>query len=472
MRRRQASLGLVIPVAIGLFFLTGNLPAQTVSELHIFTSTPDGAYPSAMLVQGRDGNMYGTTEQGGANTCNVQGYITGCGTIFRMDTVGNVTLLHSFDGTDGSIPQGVILASDGYFYGAAAENGANGFGTLFRMSAGGAFTKLYDFSGGVDGRYPQDQLLQASDGNFYGFTEDGMYRATPAGTVATIYAFTGYPVTYNKSPLIQATDGFLYQSMAGGWCHGSICPCGSIVKFNLQGQQLSQHDFSCFNTSSGEGPFSPVTEGTDGSFYGTCVWGGSGGRGTAFRLDARTLGLTLLHSYDVTSEEPNTGVVQASDGNFYGVVQLSSLAYSGEVFQLTPDGKYTELAGLPYHGEDFPYWKLLAHTNGKFYSVIDGAENQPGYYGSAYSFDNGFAPFITFVQPRGRVGGTAQILGQGLRGTWAVTFNGIPATSFKVISDTYMTAVVPGGATTGPVVVSTPSGLLTSNRKFQIVHGH
>jgi hypothetical protein len=81
----------------------------------------------------------------------------------------------------------------------------------------------------------------------------------------------------------------------------------------------------------------------------------------------------------------------------------------------------------------------------------------------------GLGPFITFVQPTAKVGKAAEILGQGFTGTTSVTFNGVPATSFAVKSDTYMTAVVPTGATTGPVEVTTPTGTLTSNLNFRIL---
>jgi hypothetical protein len=80
----------------------------------------------------------------------------------------------------------------------------------------------------------------------------------------------------------------------------------------------------------------------------------------------------------------------------------------------------------------------------------------------------GLGPFIAFVRNNGKVGATAQILGQGLTGTSSVAFSGVKATSFKVVSDTYMTAVVPTGATTGPVVVTIPGGSLTSNVSFRI----
>lgn len=84
-------------------------------------------------------------------------------------------------------------------------------------------------------------------------------------------------------------------------------------------------------------------------------------------------------------------------------------------------------------------------------------------------FDMGLTPFVKFVRGQGHVDGTVQILGQGLIGTSSVAFNGVQA-SFSVVSDTYMTAVVPIGAMTGPVSVTTPSGLLTSNRNFTVTH--
>ncbi len=110
---------------------------------------------------------------------------------------------------------------------------------------------------------------------------------------------------------------------------------------------------------------------------------------------------------------------------------------------------------------------LAQHTDGTFFGTTGkgGSYN----YGTDYSLNMGLGPFITFVQRTGRVGQTAQILGQGLTGTTAVSFNGIAATSFNVVTDTFMTAVVPSGATTGAVVVTTPGGTLTSNKNFRVI---
>src|SRR5713101_5217685 len=104
---RPSRFPMVILVAI--LALSEFSRAQTFSSLYSFGST-DGAYPNAVLTQGRDGYLYGTTSQGGIGTCASN---TGCGTIFKMDTSGNLTTLYKFSGTDGSSPQGVILGTDG-----------------------------------------------------------------------------------------------------------------------------------------------------------------------------------------------------------------------------------------------------------------------------------------------------------------------------------------------------------------------
>jgi hypothetical protein len=110
---------------------------------------------------------------------------------------------------------------------------------------------------------------------------------------------------------------------------------------------------------------------------------------------------------------------------------------------------------------------IVQHTNGILYGVTaDG-----GIYsaGSVFSLNLGLKPGIALVLYRSNAGSTVQILGQGLTGTTSVDFNGVQATSFKVVRDTYMTAVVPSGATSGPVVVTTPTGVLRSIKGFQVI---
>ena len=124
-----------------------------------------GPYPSAGLVQGSDGNFYGTTYGGRANELPP----FGCGTVFKISPSGSLTTLWSFDGgTDGANPMaGLVQGSDGNFYGTTQSGGENGQGTLYRVSSSGSFANLYSFTGGSDGSGPVAGLVQGSDGNFY-----------------------------------------------------------------------------------------------------------------------------------------------------------------------------------------------------------------------------------------------------------------------------------------------------------------
>jgi uncharacterized repeat protein (TIGR03803 family) len=160
--------------------------------------------------------------------------------------------------------------------------------------------------------------------------------------------------------------------------------------------------------------------------------------------------------------------MQATDGNFYGTTVDGGTNNVGTLYKLSLAGAHTVLYSFASSTGDIPPWPPMQDTNGQLYGVtyVGGTFN----YGTVYNFNLGLAPFATFVQHTGAIGHSAQILAQGLTGTTAVSFNGIPASSFSVVSDTYMTAVIPAGATTGPVVVTTPSGKLTSNVNFRIVH--
>jgi uncharacterized repeat protein (TIGR03803 family) len=451
-------------------FLLGNAQAQTASMLYVFTNAANGSYPNAILVQGRDGELYGTTGEGGANTCTFEGQTYGCGAIFKVDTSGNLTLLHSFDGSDGLSPAGVTLGTDGNFYGTAYGGGSNNLGTLYKITSSGEFTKLHDFANGSDGEYPAVQLLQASDGNLYGFSKTGLFRATTSGTVTTIFTFSPPPMYASAMPLIQATNGYLYETFPSGYCNGSSCPCGAFVKFSLQGARIWEHDFGCLGVADGDYPGAPYIQASDGNFYGTNVYGGSGqgeGQGTAVKVDAKMGMVTVLYDFNYNAGYPESGLTQGSDGNFYGAATLSTLGQAGSAYQLTAAGGFNQFVALPYVDDGYPSVEMVQHTNGKFYGSVPGGE-QGNYYGSIYAVDNGLGPFITFVSPQGRVGSRAQFLGQGLMGATAVTFNGVAASTFAVVSDTFMTALVPEGATTGVVVVTTPGGMLNSNKSFRV----
>ena len=154
--------------------------AGAIKTLHSFNTT-DGAYPLPALILGSDGSMYSVTVFGGSTTCSGGAQWQGCGTIFKIDTAGNFTPLHSFSGPDGAYPTALIQASDGYFYGSTQGGGDTacagrygpGCGTIFRMDSAGNVTVLYSFTGQSDGSWPESGVVQGPDGNLYGTTAYG-----------------------------------------------------------------------------------------------------------------------------------------------------------------------------------------------------------------------------------------------------------------------------------------------------------
>lgn len=377
-------------------------------------------------------------------------------------------MLHNFAGSDGSDPSGLVLATDGNFYG-TASGGTLGDGVIFRISSSGSFTDLYNFTGGADGSDPQNSLIQGTDGSFYGANKTGVYSYEPSGTPEIFYSFS-YPQPLGAiSQMTQGTDGMLYLVISAG----GVYDCGSVSKLSLQGAVQWERDFGSPGVcdeylKTGWGPNAPVIQASDGNLYSTNLGGGAYDYGTVFRLYSDTGAMAILLNFDFTNGGlSEAGLVQGNDGNLYGVsADGGAFPYAGVIYQLTLPGAYTFLANVADRQEDWPNWSLLQHTSGTFYGVnLDGGTHE---YGAVYSFDNNLGPFVTFVQSEGSVGSTVQILGQDLTGATQVTFNGVPAKGFSVVSATYLTAVVPVGATTGTVSITTPTQVLKSNKRFTI----
>jgi len=438
--------------------------AQTVTVLHVF-SGPDGELPRyGALVQGRDGSLFGTTQAGGS---------ANDGVIYKMQMGDNsVATLHDFTGTDGSILNGgLVLARDGNMNAGVALGGAFGYGTLFKVSPTGTVTALHDFTGGADGAYPVAAPIQGSDGSIYGITNGSnpiyptVYKRTSDGVFSTIYTLAtfGDPLT----PLLQTTDGSLVFVTPAGGTQG----CGSILKVTTKGALKSTYSFGCISPNPGL-PIGSLLQASDGLLYGTTQGGGATKMGTVFKLDIQSGKLTVLYNFGSIANDgagPQAGLAQGTDGNFYGTTTTGGSNNLGTIFKITSDGKYTQLYSFPGKSgvqPAFPEATLVQHTNGAFYGTTENGGAQQ--LGSVFKLDVGLGPFITFVGATGKPGQSAEILGQNLSGATSVTFNGVPAASFKVVKDTYMTAVVPPGATTGPVVVETPTGSLTSNVSFRV----
>jgi uncharacterized repeat protein (TIGR03803 family) len=450
-------------VFILCFLAVSAARADHFSTLWVFNYT-DGSLPGP-LVQGRDGAFYGTTSEGP-------------NTVFRVNPDGVLIPLHKFDQSDGYGPTGrLTLGTDGDFYGTASWGGANGEGTVFKITRLGRFTKLYDFCrqpNCADGSNPSGGLIEASDGDFYGVTTGGgincseyfgggcgtLFKISSNGTLTTLYRFSGVDGIRPWAPPVQASNDLLYGTTGSGGDLSCIPPygCGTVFSMAPDGALTTLHNFS---DQDGDQPLNPLIEGVDGNLYGTTAAGGAFNWGTLFRITTDG-NLTTLYSFDESAGEPG-GLIQASDGALYG----STSTEYGADFRASWNGGIGFLHGTQYQ------WAIgepLQATTGAFYGPSGpGDDDWPcNPCGTIVKFDTGLGPFVSLDRYAGRVDETTGILGQAFTDASWVTFNGHPA-QFQIISDTFIEATVPDGATTGYVKVAKPTGSLTSNRPFRVM---
>jgi len=257
------------------------LLAQTFTTLRRFHGA-DGANANAQLLQSTDGELYGTTLQGGA---------AGKGTVFKITPSGKLTPLYSFctqsGCTDGGCPAGALIqATNGDFYGTTSDGGANGGGTF--CSQGGTCP---------DGQSPVGALIQATDGTLYGTASDGgangygtVYQITPSGALTTLHSFD---MTDGSGPgsLVQATDGNFY----GATVSGGVYDDGTVFKITPNGTLTTVYSFGS-EIADGFYPFGGLIQATDGNFYGTARSGGTiHERGTVYELTPSGALTTIIH---------------------------------------------------------------------------------------------------------------------------------------------------------------------------------
>jgi uncharacterized repeat protein (TIGR03803 family) len=455
--------------------------AQTYDSLVSFNGT-NGAVPYyGSLVQGTDGNLYGTTFNGGANND---------GTVFKMTPLGTLTTIYSFcplsGCADGAHPSaGLVLGPNGHFYGTTQLGGTDSSGTVFEITTAGALTTLYRFCslpGCADGSMPTGGLVQAVNGSFYGTTiaaggnDDGgtIYKINPTGVLTTLHNFCSLPGCTDggasQADLIQGTDGNFYGTAAGGL--GS----GVVFKVTPSGDYTTLHRFcSVPNCADGGVPTGALVQASNGNFYGTTSEHGLSvtgeGYGTVFEMTP-TGRLITLHDFDYTDGCCSVaGLLQATDGNLYGVTSSgygTGNQYGGTVFKMTLTGDLTTLYAFCVCDNDgfTPIAGLLQATNGTFYGTTwQGGTNDEG---TVFSLSVGLGSFVTTRPSSARVGATIIILGSSLSGATSVTFTGTAA-AFTVVSDTEITATVPIGATSGTVKVIRPGIALSSNIPFRVV---
>ena len=470
LRNRLSKLSSLALLALTIVFPATAVQAQTFSVLYNFGNViedPQRPWNPGRMAQGRDGNLYTTSAGGGQ-------YNTG--TVYNVTPTGQVGLMYSFGGIfvsgEGSYPSsGLVLGTDGNFYGAAYTGGVYDEGTVFKISPSGALTQLYDFTGGADGGNPLAAPVQGVDGNLYGTAAAGganhygtVYKITAAGKFTILHTFVFGEGNSPSAPLIQGGDGNFYGTTSR--TAFKITPAGKLtVLFTFDGVH-------------GASPVAPLIQAADGNFYGTAQNGGAYDHGVVYKITSAGH-VTVLYSFCPVAgcadgAYPNAGLVQAGDGNFYGVAAQGGAPEGyGTLYKITPSGTFSVL-----HTFDIPTgWTpvtLVQHTNGILYGEATGGGNSTacgnGGCGTFYSLNMGLAPFVSFLpqQASGKIGGVIGIFGQGFSAANGVSFGGTPAI-FTVSTDGYLTATIPSGALSGPVAVTTLGGTLTTHRTFHVI---
>ena len=356
-------------------------PLRVFAVLHSFTG-PDGHNPDAPLVLASDGNIWGTTYNGGAYDQ---------GTVFKITPSGTLTTVFPFCNPlyCGGNPVGMVRGADGNFYGATSNGGSGFAGTIYRLTPSG-YDVLYNFcSQGscLDGRNPQ-YVMQASDGNFYGVNAVGgthetgdFYQLKANRSLTVLYSFNGS--TNGSGPfaaLVQGRDGQFYGMAPEGGAHSK----GTVFKITANGTFTLLHSFcEAANCTDGASPYAGLALGSDGNLYGTTSEGGTNDGGTVFKITPSGTLTTLYAFAGLDGAQPRGGLVQAADGNFYGTTYAGGAWELGTVFQITPGGALTTLHSFQGADGMNPTTRLLPLANGYLYGTThDGGANN---YGSVFS---------------------------------------------------------------------------------------
>ena len=422
-----------------------------------------------IIAQGPDGNLYSTTPTalGGSN-----------GAVFNITLSGTVTPLTTF--ASGGAPQsGLTLGTDGNFYGTTYGCSVGSNGSIFKVTSAGILTTLYNFAGGSDGKCPTAPPIVGVDGNFYGTATSSntsgqygsIYKLTTLGKFTTLHDFVNTDGASPDAPLMQASSGtFFGVTQSGGSSGGNT---GNIFKITSSG---GFNVLFTFNGNNGHDSVAPLVQGGDGNLYGTAIQGGTSNLGVVFKLTTSGA-ITILHSFAGSGDGayPYGGLVLASDGNFYGTTsQAAAGSGCGTIFRVNTTSFQT-LYTFPADGSlgCGPQVTLVQHTNGTLYgdtntggSTIGGV--CPAGCGAFFSLNASLPAFISLLPSSGKVGSTVGILGQGFTNASVVAFNGVPATVATLTGSTFISALVPPGASTGFVTVTTGATVLSSTVQYTV----
>jgi uncharacterized repeat protein (TIGR03803 family) len=388
--RLRAVLG-AITLAVVVAVISIPSQAQTYKVLHRFKGSPDGAVPASLLAQDAKGNLYGTTPLGGKSGC-WNDY--GCGVVFRLDTAGKETLLHSFTGgSDGANPwtgASLFLDAAGNLYGttylggigSCMDGNQTGCGVIFEVSKIGKYRVLYRFTGGADGGLPISGLARDAAGNLYGSTINGgvnkfpdgfgtVFKVDPTGHLTVLYTFTSASDVQYASTLRLDKAGNLYGTSQRGGTHG----LGTVFEVDTTGKETVLHSFA--GNPDGLGPFGGLLTDPDGDFYGTTEEGGNAACnkvrtcGTVFKLD--TSGKeTVLWNFGTTDDGkwPLSTLALDTKGNLYGTTSSAGAYGRGTVFQFDTSGQEKVLYDFPSRSDGAnPYQGVIRDSKGNLYGM-------------------------------------------------------------------------------------------------------
>jgi uncharacterized repeat protein (TIGR03803 family) len=359
----RSRLALLVVAWTAIAFAPGTAQSHTFEILYAFKGGSDGSWPNGGLAMDSAGNLYGATTSGGGSP-NCTG---GCGTVFRLDTSGKETVLYRFSGkADGQYPFPVILDTAGNIYGATLWGGnpdCDGYGAcgvVYKLDTTGTLTVLHTFQGGSDGTNPDDALVMDAAGNLFGTTLAGgagggctdynppgcgtVFEIAAGGQETILHAFTGGDGANPSAGLLLDSAGHLYGSALEGGSHDY----GTLFELSSAGKFKVLHNFSGSGLDNGY-PYDGLTADNAGNLYGTTEWHpfGAATFGTVFKFDRKTEALDTLFTFDLMDGGyPVAGLLRDPSGNLYGTTLSGGSCKNngcGTVFELAENGAESTL---------------------------------------------------------------------------------------------------------------------------------
>jgi uncharacterized repeat protein (TIGR03803 family) len=359
----------LLAVLLGIAFAVPIAHAQTYSVLYNFTGIPDGQNPYAGLIKDSSGNLYGTTLVGGT--------AGGYGTVFKIDSAGTESLLHSFDRTDGYLLFATVLRDkSGNLYGTSEQGGTSGEGVVFKLSKSGKLTVLHNFAGGAsDGCLPLGGVTMDAKGNLYGTTSlcgggyGEVWKLNKKGKLTVLHGFksgsTDGAVPEVGNLLIDKKGNLYGVTVEGGPADsGVVYELSPTGKFTLLYAFAGGANDGCF-------PSGTLTMDARGALYGTTQECGSSGKGIVWKVSGGKEAVLYNFTGGSDGSNPYAGVILDGNSNLYGTASAGGASGDGVVFEVSPGGNLSVLHTFAGSDGASPYCSLLHDAQGNLYGTAN-----------------------------------------------------------------------------------------------------